>query len=229
MSNNANQLERHNSKEGDSYCKGKIQNISGSIRESKRIAISVIGDHCSSSDLEARLLHSEHPLLSLNTEKASFTHNTLLRPHVFLDDSEIKKCVMTESIRKIEKAISCTDVTYITSIENKVEGFSSRQSFFMRLLKTLGNAIKSKNSYHLIIFFDIPNLSHSNAFFIKMLENYSNKKCGVDFGLCNVIERKSEREARLSGYIKGGDEKAEKIMRKLYQGFDKASCYFDFD
>ena len=82
-------------------------------------------------------------------------------------------------------AISNSDITFIivpTPTADDNDGFSAQ--YVVASCKDIGNALKSKDAYHLVVLTSTLLPCECEKQVIPTLEEASGKKCGVDFGFC---------------------------------------------
>jgi len=89
------------------------------------------------------------------------------------------KCVLNS-----EKAILETDVSFIaTGTPSKADGKINLQ-YVKKSSKEIGLAIRKKKSYHLVVVKSTVTPGTTQYVVKPIIEDYSKKRCGKDFGLC---------------------------------------------
>jgi nucleotide sugar dehydrogenase len=83
-----------------------------------------------------------------------------------------------------EKAILNSDITFIVVPTPSEEhgGFSNK--YVIEAGKSIGEVLKKKSSFHLVVLTSTVVPGSTEGELLPVLEKYSEKKCGVDFGLC---------------------------------------------
>lgn len=83
-----------------------------------------------------------------------------------------------------EKAILNSDITFIIVPTPSEEqgGFSNKH--VIEVGKSIGEALKKKSNFHLVILTSTVVPGSTEGELLPVLEEYSGKKCGIDFGLC---------------------------------------------
>ncbi len=89
-----------------------------------------------------------------------------------------------EATQDFEYAITNTDITFIIvpTPTDKSGGFSVE--YVEKACEDIGKALSKKDSYHLVILTSTVLPTDSEEKIIPILEKFSGKKCGVDFGYC---------------------------------------------
>lgn len=82
-----------------------------------------------------------------------------------------------------EEAVSNSEITFIVTATPSLKGGDFSLEFVSNVAKNIGLALKSKDTYHLIVLVSTV-MPGSTEKMGKIIEEYSGKKCGEDFGLC---------------------------------------------
>ena len=84
----------------------------------------------------------------------------------------------------LKNAIYDSDITFVVvpTPSNKDGAFTSKPA--LSAFEKIGEALKDKNSYHVIVMTSTVLPGITRSLLIPALEKYSEKKCGQDFGLC---------------------------------------------
>lgn len=125
---------------------------------------------------------------------------------------------------KLKNAVISSDLTFIiTPTPSKSNGYFSLR-FVKKAIKDIARILKSKNKYHLVVIVSTL-MPGSTDEIKKLLEKYSGKICGKDFGLCynpefialgSVIYNLLNPDFILIGEL---DKKAGDILQKFYKRF----------
>jgi len=125
-----------------------------------------------------------------------------------------------------EYAIANSDISFIAVGTPSLPDGSIDLSQIKSVSKNIGEALKEKKDYHLIVVKSTVVPSTSEKIVKKIIEEESNKKCGKDFGLCMNPEFLREGEAIydtlnpdrivIGGYDKKSINTLEKIYKKFY-------------
>jgi UDPglucose 6-dehydrogenase len=130
------------------------------------------------------------------------------------------KCVLES-----EEVILNTDITFIaTGTPSQPDGSINLQ-FLKKSSREIGEALKKKRKYHLAVVKStvIPNTT--NNVVKPIIEKYSGKKCGIDFGLCMSPEFLAEGSALQDTFspdrivIGEYDKKSGDLLESLYKDF----------
>jgi len=83
-----------------------------------------------------------------------------------------------------EQAILSSDISFVILPTPTKEEIGFSNEYLLKSAEEIGKALAKKSSYHLVVFRStvIPT-SHENEI-IPVLEKFSGKRCGVDFGFC---------------------------------------------
>ncbi len=140
-----------------------------------------------------------------------------------LSDTINKKFKITSEIKT---AILNTDITIVCVGTYPREDGSIDLSQIQETSKTLGEILKTKNSYHLIVIKSTVVPTTTRKKIIPILEKYSGKKCGEDFGICTNPEFLREGYA-VDDFLNPDrivigefDTKSGSVLENLYQNFD---------
>ena len=83
----------------------------------------------------------------------------------------------------LKNAIYDSDITFVVPTPSNKDGaFTSKPA--LSAFEKIGEALKDKNSYHVIVMTSTVLPGITRSLLIPALEKYSEKKCGQDFGLC---------------------------------------------
>jgi UDPglucose 6-dehydrogenase len=123
-------------------------------------------------------------------------------------------------------AITNSDISFIAVGTPSLPDGSIDLGQIKSVSKNIGEALKEKNSYHLIVVKSTVVPSTSEKIVKPIIEEESNKKCGKDFGLCMSPEFLREGSAIydtlnpdrivIGGYDKKSINTLEKIYKKFY-------------
>ena len=104
-----------------------------------------------------------------------------------VDETDLQKYI-TDSMANIEAtsdydyAVKNSDISFIIvpTPSDQTGGFSV--AYVKSVVEGIGKVLKGKSSYHLVVLTSTVLPGDSDEFVIPVLERYSEKKCGVDFG-----------------------------------------------
>jgi UDPglucose 6-dehydrogenase/GDP-mannose 6-dehydrogenase len=123
------------------------------------------------------------------------------------------------------KAILETDVTMI-AVGTPFDGQSIDLSFIREVSKNIGTVLRDKPSYHLVVVKSTVVPGTTDEVVLPLLEQYSGKKAGTDFGVGMNPEFLTEGEA-IDDFmfpdriiLGGNDEKSIGVLGGIYAGFD---------
>jgi UDPglucose 6-dehydrogenase len=123
----------------------------------------------------------------------------------------------------IRFAVNNSDITFILvpTPSEKHGGFSTK--YAEEAARNIGVALKDKNGFHIVVLTSTVMPGSTETIIKPILEKASNKKCGVDFGLCynpefialgSVIRDLASPDAVLIGE---SDEKSGDILTEVYK------------
>ena len=140
----------------------------------------------------------------------------------------LKKIVRDGNLQCIidrEEAVLDTDITFIAvGTPSRPDGSIDLQ-YIESSAREIGEALNEKDAYHLVVVKStvVPGTTEN---VVKLaLENYSNKRCGVDFGLCMSPEFLREGSALYDTLhpdrviIGEHDQKSGDILENLFRDF----------
>jgi UDPglucose 6-dehydrogenase len=81
-------------------------------------------------------------------------------------------------------AINSSDISFVVIPTPSEENGSFSLKYAKSAFTSIGKALKEKNSYHVIVMTSTVLPGSTSHALIPLLEEYSGKKCGADFGVC---------------------------------------------
>ncbi len=125
----------------------------------------------------------------------------------------------------VGEAVAATDISWVCVGTPSTEGGGLDSRYVQRVCEQIGDALKDKQDYHLVVVRStvLPGTVHGVA--IPALETYSGKKAGRDFGVCFhpefLREGTSVRDFREPPKIVIGadDARAADRLAEIYAGF----------
>lgn len=130
----------------------------------------------------------------------------------------------------INEAISETDITFILVNTPLINNEPLSDDQIINVIRNLSIPLKSKSSYHQIILCSTVSPGSCNGKFIPLIEELTNKKCGVDFGFSYVPDTVklgsvvSDFENMKYLWIGSEDQRSYDITEKIYRGFVRNTC-----
>lgn len=124
-----------------------------------------------------------------------------------------------------QEAIFKTDITFITVGTPSKQDGSVNLKYIKKAAETIGNALRSKNSYHLVIVKSTVPPGTTENVVKPILEYHSGKDCGEDLGLCFNPEFLREGAAVKDTFhpdrivIGAIDEKSSNLLEDLFRSF----------
>lgn len=122
-----------------------------------------------------------------------------------------------------KKAVMDSGVTFIIVPTPSKENGDFSTEYAINAVKEIGKALKEKNEFHVVVLTSTVTPGSTERDLKPVLEEYSGKKCGVDFGLCynpefialgSIIENLLNPDFTLIGQ---SDEKSGKILVDFYE------------
>lgn len=123
-----------------------------------------------------------------------------------------------------ESAILATDITIVSVGTPSNSDGSCDTRYLQEASSQIGKAIKLKSSYHLVLFHSTVPPNTTREIMIPLLEHFSGKTCGNDFGVCFNPEFLRESTAIKDFYqpaktvIGAFDERSGQYAASLYEG-----------
>jgi UDPglucose 6-dehydrogenase/GDP-mannose 6-dehydrogenase len=121
-------------------------------------------------------------------------------------------------------AVMGTDVTMI-AVGTPFDGQSIDLSFIREVSKNIGNVLRDKSSYHLVVVKSTVVPGTTDGVVLPLLEQYSGKKAGPDFGVGMNPEFLTEGEA-IGDFMSpdrivlgGTDKRSVDLLQDIYAGF----------
>ena len=125
----------------------------------------------------------------------------------------------------LREAVFGTDVTMI-AVGTPFDGQSIDLSFIEEVSKNIGTVLRDKPSYHLVVVKSTVVPGTTDGVVLPLLERFSGKKAGPDFGVGINPEFLTEGEA-LSDFmfpdriiLGGKDERSIELLGEIYSGFE---------
>jgi UDPglucose 6-dehydrogenase len=138
---------------------------------------------------------------------------------------KVVKKVNLKCVLESEEVILNTDITFIaTGTPSQPDGSIDLQ-FLKKSSCEIGEALKKKRKYHLVVVKSTVIPSTTNNVVKPIIEKYSGKQCGIDFGLCMSPEFLAEGSALQDTFspdrvvIGGYDKKSGDLLEALYKEF----------
>lgn len=149
--------------------------------------ISIIGLGKLGSSMVAAFASKSHKVIGvdIDSEKVRLMNEAkppVFEPHLaeYLENNKER----ISAVQDYESAILNSEITFVIlpTPSNEKGGFSNK--YLIECAKEIGKNLAKKSSYHLVVFRStvIPG-SHQEEI-LPILEQYSGKKCGPDFGFC---------------------------------------------
>lgn len=123
-------------------------------------------------------------------------------------------------------AVKNSEITFICVGTPSNSNGSLDLEYVRRVSENIGDALKSKDDYHVVVVRSTMLPGSTEEVVIPILEQTSDKKCGVDFGVCFNPEFLREGSSIKDFYnppytiIGTTDSKAAEIVEKMYTGID---------
>lgn len=132
-----------------------------------------------------------------------------------------------EATSDVAYAIENTDVSFICVGTPSAADGSCDLKYLEMVSTEIGQSLQSKNSYHLIVFRSTVPPGTTQKVMLPIIEKYSGKKCGEDFGLCFHPEFLRESTAIEDFHtppktvIGSFDQQSGELLAELYHGIDE--------
>ncbi|MEM7819779.1 MAG: UDP-glucose/GDP-mannose dehydrogenase family protein [Candidatus Aenigmatarchaeota archaeon] len=162
----------------------------------------------------------ENKIKSINNGIPTFYEKSL--------EKNLKRCLnkkMISATNNLNYAILNSDITFITVGTPSMKNGSINLNYIKTASKQIGKSLKNKKTYHLIVVKSTVLPKTTEEIIIPILEKYSNKKVGKDFGVCMNPEFLREGFA-LEDFLNPDrivigeyDKKSGDILERLYKDF----------
>ncbi|MGA3058953.1 MAG: UDP-glucose/GDP-mannose dehydrogenase family protein [Candidatus Bathyarchaeia archaeon] len=140
----------------------------------------------------------------------------------------IQKGTLKSFINQTEKAVSESDMTFVTvGTPSKIDG-GIDLSYIESAAHDIGKALKQKNSYHVIIIKSTVVPGTTQSIVKSILEKETKKTCGEEFGLCmapEFLRQGSAFQDTLNAdrvVIGSYDKQSGDVLEELYKDFYSA-------
>jgi len=166
--------------------------------------------------------HNEMKVSIINDGKAPFFEAGLQE---MMDDIKKKNPELLRCLTNPVKAVLETDISMITQGTPMREDKSINLSFIESTAREIGEALKSKNKYHLVVVRSTVVPGTTRNLVSKIIEEVSGKKPGKDYGLCMqpefLAEGRSIEDTLHPDRIVIGefDEKSGAMLQEFYEYF----------
>jgi len=177
------------------------------------------------ADKEIKVLastHNEKKASLINEGKAPFFETGLQE---IMDDIKKNKPELLQCLTDPVKAILETDISMITQGTPMREDKSIDLSFIESTAREIGEALKTKNKYHLVVVRSTVVPGTTRNLVSKIIEQVSGKRPGRDYGLCMqpefLAEGRSIEDTLHPDRIVIGefDEKSGAMLQEFYEYF----------
>ena len=122
-----------------------------------------------------------------NPEKAASINKgipTFYEPYLQQSLQKVVKNGYLKCVLDREKAISNTDVTFITTATPSQPNGSVNLQYIKNSTREIAEALNKKDTYHLVVVKSTLVPGTTQSIVKPTLEKHSDKQCGIDFGLC---------------------------------------------
>jgi UDPglucose 6-dehydrogenase len=125
----------------------------------------------------------------------------------------------------LDYAISNSEISFICVDTPLTSSNDIDLKFIKNCIEDVGKSLKSLRKYHVVVIKSTVFPSTTETVVIPILEKYSNKKCGTDFGVCVNPEFLREGNAIFDSLnpsriiIGQADDKSGSILKRLYRNF----------
>ena len=166
--------------------------------------------------------HNEKKAKMINEGKAPFYEAELQE---MMDDIKANKPELLQCLTDPVKAVLESDISMITQGTPMREDKSINLGYIESTAKEIGEALKQKNKYHLVVVRSTVVPGTSRNLVGKIITEVSGKEPGKDFGLCMQPEflaegRSIEDTLRPDRIVIGGvDEKSSEMLQEFYEYF----------
>ncbi len=166
--------------------------------------------------------HNEKKAKMINESKAPFYEAELQE---MMDDIKANKPELLQCLTDPVKAVLETDISMITQGTPMREDKSINLGYIESTAKEIGEALKQKDEYHLVVVRSTIVPGTSRNLVGKIITEVSGKEPGKDFGLCMQPEflaegRSIEDTLRPDRIVIGGfDEKSGEMLQEFYEYF----------
>lgn len=150
----------------------------------------------------------------------------------------VSRCVQEKRLRattNVHEAVFCSDISLIcVGTPSQLNG-NLDLSYVRRVCEEIGAALKEKSDFHVVVARSTMLPGSMRSVVIPALEEFSGKKAGTDFGVCNNPEFLREGTAVYDYYnppktvIGETDVKAGDVLVKLYEKMDAAMVRTDVE
>lgn len=126
-----------------------------------------------------------------------------------------------------------SDITFVSVGTPSREDGSLDLTFLEKAVRDVGEAIRSKNGYHLVVVKSTVMPTTTERVILPILEKHSGKKAGKDFGVCMNPEFLREGMAIHDFFhpdrvvIGALDERSSRMLLSIYEGFDCPTMVVD--
>ena len=166
--------------------------------------------------------HNEKKAKMINEGKAPFYEADLQE---MMDDIKVNKTELLQCLTDPVKAVLETDISMITQGTPMREDRSIDLGYIESTAKEIGEALKQKDKYHLVVVRSTVVPGTSRNLVGKTITEVSGKEPGKDFGLCMQPEflaegRSIEDTLRPDRIVIGGfDDKSGEMLKEFYEYF----------
>jgi len=145
-------------------------------------------------------------------------------------DKLLKEAIKNGRLRCVterKEAVLNTDITFICVATSSREDGSIDLQHINNAAQEIGEALRSKNQYHLVVVKSTVTPGTTQDVVLPIIEKYSEKRCGVGFGLCMNPEFLREGSALHDTFypdrviIGEYDKESGDVLEKLYRKFHK--------
>ena len=194
--------------------------------------ISVVGLGYVGAVCSAAFAHEGHDVIGVDIDKTKVEIiNSGKAPIVEKDlDILIEKGVKSGKLRAttdLKEAIQNSDITFIAVGTPSKENGNIDLTYIKEAAKSIGEVLKDKDSFHAVVMRSTVLPGTGKGVVIPLVEEFSGKKVGVDFGYASNPEFLRESTAIWDFYhppktvIGASDEKTSSVLEELYSFIDQ--------
>ncbi|UTW46605.1 nucleotide sugar dehydrogenase [bacterium SCSIO 12696] len=204
-----------------------------SAKSLKKPAISIFGLGYVGAVSAACFSDLGHKVMGVDLDDAKVANMNIGKSVIVedgLDDllSQAHDKNLLAATKDAEQAILSTDVSFISVCTPSNEDGSCNLSYLKEATRQIGAALKKKTGYHLVVYRSTVPPQTTRRVMIPLLEEFSGKQCGKDFGVCYNPEFLRESTAIDDFHkppktvIGATDKRSADYAARLYQSVDQA-------
>ncbi|GAB5382450.1 MAG: hypothetical protein Alis2KO_37910 [Aliiglaciecola sp.] len=220
--------------QNQSYSKTKMTRASSNVQGARQYQyekITVVGLGLMGTLLSVSFANNGHQVIAVDMDGRKV--NCVNQNQSPIQDKELQIAIRNARFKRnliatgdMHHAVLKTDVSLVCIGQSQTSETVKSNKQLEAVCQQIGASLASKGKYHLVVVHSHLAPTTCESLVLPILENWSNKRCGSDFGLCylplHVAHKSQHSPAKLHDSILHGayDNKSAKLATRLFATLD---------